>query len=272
MAAQLRASYKSPAPSQLQLLLSQQQPSHFARLSHYNGLLLASRQQTIDRYQQTLDQLAELEPRIAAQTARLEQSQARHKQQHQQLAERKRERDQTLKRLNATIEAKDQQLARTQADRQQLEALLAEVVRALSNTALGLSGDAFGSRKGKLRWPTQGKAANRFGGRRAGNSLLWTGVTLRAPEGREVLAIHQGRVVFSEYLRGQGMLMIIDHGDNYLSLYAHNQTLYKEVGDWVADGELIARVGNSGGEQQAGLYFEIRHQGKPVDPALWCRG
>lgn len=234
--------------------------------------MLASRQQAIDNYQQTLNQLAALEPQLAAQAQRLDQSRQRLDQQHRQLRERKRERDQTLKRLNATIDAKDQQLARTEADRKHLEALLAEVVRALSDTALGLSGDAFGSRKGKLRWPTQGKPANRFGGRRAGNSLLWTGITLRAPEGREVTAIHQGRVVFSDYMRGQGMLLIIDHGDNYLSLYAHNQTLYKEVGDWVAEGELIARVGNSGGEQQAGLYFEIRHQGKPVNPSLWCRG
>jgi murein hydrolase activator len=97
-------------------------------------------------------------------------------------------------------------------------------------------------------------------------------VLIGAPEGREVKAIHQGRVVFSEYMRGQGMLIIIDHGDNYLSLYAHNQVLYKETGDWVADGEVIARVGASGGQSKPSLYFEIRHAGKPLDPSHWCRG
>nr|WP_246341157.1 peptidoglycan DD-metalloendopeptidase family protein [Simiduia aestuariiviva] len=123
-----------------------------------------------------------------------------------------------------------------------------------------------------MGWPTKGTLKARFGSNRAGNSLRWQGVLIGAPEGREVKAIHQGRVVFSEYMRGQGMLIIIDHGDNYLSLYAHNQVLYKETGDWVASGDVIARVGASGGQQDPNLYFEIRHAGKPVDPAHWCRG
>jgi len=97
-------------------------------------------------------------------------------------------------------------------------------------------------------------------------------VTIGAHIGAEVHAVSGGRVVFADWMRGFGLLAIIDHGDGYMSLYAHNQSLYKRVGEWVEAGELIAKVGDSGGQTDSGLYFEIRHQGKPVDPAAWCKG
>lgn len=266
------AAYKSGSPSQLQLLLSQTQPELVSRMAHYNAALLADRQSKITAYQTTLEELAQIAPAIERQTAKLTATQQTLAREHKQLAERKAERQRTLARLNNAINSKDAQLQKSEADRAHLEKVLAEVARQLSDVALALPGQPFTQRKGKMGWPTQGALTARFGSLRAGNQLRWQGVLIGAPEGREVKAIHQGRVVFSEYMRGQGMLIIIDHGDNYLSLYAHNQVLYKETGDWVADGEVIARVGASGGQSKPSLYFEIRHAGKPVDPSHWCRG
>lgn len=241
-------------------------------MAYYNAALLNDRQHQIESYQHTIEALQALEPQITQQAQKLTQSQGQLTRQHQKLKTTQSERQKTLARLNATIDAKDQQLQKSEADRSHLEKILAEVVRQLSDVALGMPGQPFSARKGKMGWPTLGNMRAKFGSARAGNRLRWQGVLIGAPEGREVKAIHQGRVVFSEYMRGQGMLMIIDHGDGYLTLYAHNQILYKETGEWVTAGDVIARVGNSGGQEQANLYFEIRHQGKPVNPAIWCRG
>lgn len=263
--------YKAGSPNQLQLLLRQQDPQQLSRMAVYQSHLVSARQDAIAQYQSTLDELAQIEPELVRQTQKLAESQARLSQRHARLKATRAERDRTLKKLNAAIDAKDEKLRKNQADRANLEKLLAEVVRQLSDTALGLAGDSFKSRKGKMGWPTKGQMGARFGANRAGE-LRWQGVKILAPEGREVKAIHAGRVVFADYLRGQGMLMVIDHGDNYLSLYAHNQVLYQDTGDWVTAGELIGRAGTSGGQAEAGIYFEIRHAGKPVDPAHWCRG
>jgi septal ring factor EnvC (AmiA/AmiB activator) len=270
--AQVLASYKASSPSQLQLLLSQNDPALLSRMAYYNAILLNNRQTQIDSYQATLTNLDKIEPEITAQTLQLANSQSRLSEKHKALKASQSERKKTLAKLNASIDAKDAQLQKSAADRAHLEKILSEVVKQLSDVALGMPGEPFQARKGKMGWPTKGHINASFGSARAGNRLRWQGVMIAAPEGREVKAIHQGRVVFSEYMRGQGMLLIIDHGDNFLSLYAHNQALFKETGDWVSDGEVIARVGNSGGLDQANLYFEIRHQGKPLNPSHWCRG
>ena len=130
---------------------------------------------------------------------------------------------------------------------------------------------AFAGLRGKLKWPSRGRLANRYGSRRKEGKLKWQGVMIKAPEGTEVTAISHGRIAFSDWLRGFGLLTIIDHGDGYMSLYGGNQSLYKEVGDWVEAGDVIASVGNSGGHRETALYFEIRHNGKPTNPLKWCR-
>lgn len=270
MGLQLAAAYKAGSPSQLQLLLRQQDAEQLSRMAVYQKHLVQARSDAIEDYQNTLDQLAQIEPALQAQTQRLSEARARLAQQQTSLQAKRRERNQTLKRLNASIDAKDEKLRKSQADQAYLERVLAEVVRQLSDDALGIKGASFKSRKGKMGWPTKGTLSARFGSRRSG-SLRWQGVQIEAPEGREVKAIHAGRVVFADYLRGQGMLMIIDHGSGYLSLYAHNQVLYQDTGDWVQTGDVIGRAGTSGGRTRAGIYFEIRHAGKPVNPALWCR-
>ncbi|HEY7775443.1 MAG TPA: peptidoglycan DD-metalloendopeptidase family protein, partial [Kineobactrum sp.] len=129
----------------------------------------------------------------------------------------------------------------------------------------------FASTRGSLAWPVSGRRGNSFGASRGAGGMRWHGINLRAEEGTPVKAVHHGRVVFADWLRGSGLLLILDHGDGYMSLYAHNQSLLREVGEWVGPGTTIATVGNTGGSNRAGLYFEIRKDGKPVDPVVWCR-
>jgi septal ring factor EnvC (AmiA/AmiB activator) len=131
-----------------------------------------------------------------------------------------------------------------------------------------LQAQSFAQRKGNLAWPTQGKLVNRFGEQRQG-SITWDGLRILAANGTDVRAVHGGRVMYADSLRGQGLLLVLDHGDGYMSLYAHNDVLLREIGEWVQPGDTIARVGNSGGEKESGLYFEIRQNGDPINPLPW---
>ncbi|AIZ35172.1 murein hydrolase activator EnvC [Pseudomonas sp. K1(2024)] len=134
-------------------------------------------------------------------------------------------------------------------------------------------GGAFSAARGKLPWPVNGRLLARFGDTRGGDARAkWDGVMIAASAGTQVHAVHGGRVVFADWLRGAGLLVILDHGNGYLSLYGHNQSLLKSAGDIVKAGEAISTVGDSGGQDSAGLYFAIRQQGRPTDPAQWCRG
>ena len=129
--------------------------------------------------------------------------------------------------------------------------------------------EVFARRRGRLESPVVGRILHRFGTSRAGENLRWRGIWLHAPRGSEVRAVSAGQVAFADWLRGFGLLLIIDHGDGYMSLYGHNSTLLKETGDWVDSGQIIARVGDTGGLSRAGLYFEIREGGLPVNPLTW---
>ncbi|MCE4055950.1 murein hydrolase activator EnvC family protein [Pseudomonas sp. Au-Pse12] len=142
---------------------------------------------------------------------------------------------------------------------------------ALVSSAGPAFGGAFAAARGKLPWPVDGRLLARFGETRGDDSRSkWDGVMISAAAGSQVHAVHGGRVVFADWLRGAGLLVILDHGNGYLSLYGHNQTLLKEAGDVVKAGESISTVGNSGGQDTPALYFAIRQQGRPSDPAQWC--
>jgi septal ring factor EnvC (AmiA/AmiB activator) len=141
-------------------------------------------------------------------------------------------------------------------------------------TALPISSvcsqQSFTQRKGKMLWPTQGKLLHQFGDNRQG-SVTWDGLRIQADSGTPVRAIHGGRVMYADTLRGQGLLIVLDHGDGYMSLYAHNDALLREAGEWVQPGDIIARAGNSGGEKESALYFEIRKNGNPINPLPWLK-
>ena len=218
-----------------------------------------------------LDELNSLEPKITAKTNQLESSNRQLQARVDELQSKQAKRKQTLAMLNKSIANKDQQLHKMDRDQKRLQRLLDTVVSAIANLSLSDDGQPFAKRKGKMTYPAKGAIVNRFGAPRINDRLRWDGLLIKASVGSHVSAIHHGRVVFSDYLRGHGLLMIVDHGDGYMSLYAHNQALLKDNGDWVSSGEVIARVGDSGGQNQAGLYFEIRHQGQPTNPSIWCR-
>ena len=154
---------------------------------------------------------------------------------------------------------------------ERLQALLDRITASIADLPTPGDTTPFVREKGKLLLPVSGRITDRFGTSRNNGKLRWNGIFIAAPRGAPVRAIHYGRVVFSDWLRGFGLLLIIDHGDGYMSLYGHNQVLYTEVGDWVTAGEIVATVGDTGGQNRAGLYFEIRYKGKPTNPQLWCQ-
>lgn len=178
----------------------------------------------------------------------------------------------------AQEEKRLQEEQRQQEEKQQQAAAQTETVQKTDDVSPAYSAadlarlqqQSFTQRKGKMLWPAQGKLLDRFGDRRQG-SVTWDGLRIKADSGTPVRAIHGGRVMYADTLRGQGLLIVLDHGDGYMSLYAHNDTLLREAGEWVQPGDVIARVGNSGGEKEPALYFEIRKNGNPINPLPWLK-
>ena len=269
VARQVRAAYQLGRQSQIKLLLNQESPQRVDRLLRYYDYWLEARADKINRYLETLQQLDQLEPKIQERTQQLAQSRKGLKSRHEQLREQQQTRRQTLAKLNQRIRNTDQELGELRRDRARLESLLEEMVSSLAELALPGDGEAFSERKGRIPWPVRGPVRHAFGSPQLQGQVPRNGLVIAASAGDPVVAVHHGRVVFSDYLRGHGLLLIIDHGEGYMSLYAHNQVLYQETGEWVAPGETIARVGASGGQERTGLYFEIRHKGQPLDPSPW---
>lgn len=266
---QIAASYRMGREKNIKLLLNQEKPERLNRALVYADYFNKARVASLQQYQQTLQKIDDNKQAIAEQTQQLLNNKEQLLAKQQQLKSNYRQRNNTLASIQQTIKTDQQKLQQWQREQKQLEALLRSVNEAIAN--IRLPGDAvpFINTRGKLRWPTQGTRDNRYGKRRPPGDLRWEGIAFMAPAGQNVQAIHYGRVVFADWFRGKGLLMIIDHGDGYMSLYAHNQTLLRETGDWVSAGETIATVGNSGGLKQAELYFEIRHQGQPLNPSQW---
>lgn len=269
VAEQIQVAYQAGQQSQLKLLLNQESPERLTRMLAYHQWVFAAHSEKLDAYLDTLKQLDEVEPQIIAKRTALENTQQQLDRQRQQLTQHQARRQKTLASLNSTIKSKDDELRQLNEDRARLQTLIQQVARTLGTVPLPAGGESFSSRKGRLPWPAQGRVAARFGSARIGGQTQWSGILIGANAGHPVIAVHHGRIVFADYFRGHGLLLIIDHGEGYLTLYAHNQSLLKATGDWVKAGDAIASVGSSGGQQQPGLYFELRHQGKPTDPAPW---
>lgn len=189
------------------------------------------------------------------------------------LARQAREAEEARKRaLLAQQEAEKQRQREAQAGRDEAPKTPRPSLGPLVSSSGETYGGAFSAARGKLPWPVDGRLLARFGESRGGDARAkWDGVMISASLGSQVRAVHGGRVVFADWLRGAGLLVILDHGNGYLSLYGHNQSLLKRAGDIVKAGDAISTVGNSGGQDSAGLYFAIRQQGRPSDPAQWCR-
>jgi len=267
LAKQLRAAYSAGHHDYLKLMLNQQQPSSVQRtITHYQ-YLNAARIKEIEKFQATIAQLNDVELEYQAKAEQLAQLTQTQSQQKQILELSKTKQKQTLKALNRKVLTGQQKLAKLEREESALVKLLKEMAAAAQavENLVGLS-----KLKAKLSWPVKGRISHSFGSSKQGY-LKWKGVFLSAPIGRQVKAIHNGTILFADWLKGYGLVSVIDHGDGYMSLYGHNQALLKSVGDRVEAGEPISLVGQSGGQSQSGLYFEIRHTGKAVNPKLWCK-
>lgn len=271
IAQQLRSAYITGNESQLKMLLNQQDPNSVSRMMGYYDYFNGARREQLQRYRHTLEEIQQLIPQIHHSTLELGKRQAELDVQGQQLDQQKQQRAAILANYNRELSQQQGKLSELDRQRQELEQVLEALEEEITSLAIPTSYQPFAKMKGKMPWPAAGRRLNNYGAPRKGSAVKWQGVQIAAAEGATVKAIHNGRVVYADWLRGHGLLLIIDHGGDYLSLYAHNQSLLRGEGEWVRAGEAIATAGNSGGRNQSGLYFEIRHRGKPSNPYRWCR-
>ncbi|OOZ39644.1 hypothetical protein BOW53_10805 [Solemya pervernicosa gill symbiont] len=267
---QLRSAYVMGQQGQIKLLLNQQEPATVGRMMVYYDYISRARSREIENMRESLTALQQVEQQITQRLAEIDRLKQEADRKQLALQSERAERKETLKRLKAEITSSDRQLVSYKKNEKQLELLLKALDQALADIP-ERDTRPFNKRKGKLSWPTKGRLAARFGTQRPVGNLTWRGVLIDSKEGSTVNSISQGRVAYADWLRGFGLLIIIDHGGGYMSLYGHNRSLFKEAGDWVETGDSIASVGDSGGQDRPGLYFEIRHKGKPINPVRWCR-
>jgi septal ring factor EnvC (AmiA/AmiB activator) len=265
---QISSAYKLGSEEPIKLLLNQEDPQKIARVRRYYGYFLEARTKKIQRYIADVDALADVVEDISKEKISLTKSRTELERGQRKLRDRVKKRSGTLAKLKTSLVTDKKKLGGLQKERGELEEILSAVEEAVADMTLPKNYQSFASRKGKLKWPLKGKVAHSFGSTRSGE-LRWEGWLISAKAGAAVNAVHNGRVVFSNYLRGFGLLIILDHGDGYMTLYAHNQELLKDTGDWVQSSQTLARAGDTGGLSKPALYFEIRKQGKPSDPKSW---
>ena len=252
----------------LRIWLGDQNPQLITRNLAFLQATIADQQIVIKEYEEGLAELTRNRDLIAATQEMLQAQAEKQAQLRQRLADQRENQRQILSQIDAQVKTEEERLAALSADRDRLNTLLIELSELAARAPA--PPQPFETSKGALQMPVAGEITNRFGSRR-NTDMLWRGWQINASVGSPVRAIHPGQVIFSDWLRGQGLLVVIDHGEGWLSLYARNHSLLRRVGERVSASDVIARAGNSGGGEQPGLYFEIRKQGQPVDPADWIR-
>ncbi|MBT8139210.1 MAG: peptidoglycan DD-metalloendopeptidase family protein [Gammaproteobacteria bacterium] len=281
LAKQLRTAYMSGRKKALSVLFSNTGPAELSRQLYYLGRINDAGNALISEYSDLLKHQQALLDSVAAQQSKSSANRKKIEKQQQKIAKEQRQRSELLAKLEKQISKQDSKLSTLLSDSEDLQALMETMGKTLAKQAsqtkarqkprIAISGGSFSAAKGKLPWPVAGSQQASFGRQDALSGIRSQGVRIGARSGDTVHAIFPGEVIFADWFGGQGLLAIIDHGDGYWSLYGHNQSLLKTIGSQVSAGEAIATVGNSGGRSDAALYFEIRHNGKPTDPSLWCR-
>jgi septal ring factor EnvC (AmiA/AmiB activator) len=301
----IRASHQRGQSDALKLMLSGRDPNQTARDLRYLASLSRAQLELIESLKTDLAKLEQLKTEASNKSAVLaELREARLKEQKKLQSERT-EREKLLTKLSAQIKKQRSEIATLKRDEQRMTQLVERLNRLVAEKAarekaarekaaksakapaksatrspLGVNtrtpepfqtDKPFSRLKGSLSLPVKGELMNRYGAPREEGGVSWKGLFIRAAEGSVVKAIAAGQVVFSEWLRGFGNLIIVDHGEGYMSLYSNNESLYKQVGDPVQPGDAIASVGNSGGQSDSGLYFEMRHQSRPINPMHWVK-
>ena len=265
----------------LKLLLNNKDPNQTARDMRYYEYIARSRSNWLGMLRSNLLQLKSVMEQTQQKTREISTLKTKETEQKKTLENDLLVRQQVISRFGEQLTQQRREIGRLQRDENRLSQLVAKLSRVLaSQKSKGLfnneklpdnrfDGKPFEQLKGKLALPVAGEVLNKFGTPRPDSTVLWRGLQLRASSGQPVKSVAAGRVVFADWLRGFGNLMIIDHGNGYMSLYGNNETLYKQVGDLLRGGDTIAAVGNSGGNEDYGVYFELRHKGEPMDPISW---
>ncbi|MDO8907098.1 MAG: peptidoglycan DD-metalloendopeptidase family protein [Pseudohongiella sp.] len=269
LASALEASYLAGSDSQLKLLLNQQDPAIAQRMLVYFEAFNQERLQQINRWLVTIGTLRQAQSEIANASQQLDVTTAELQEQGNSLIARQSERQALIGRLNSEMAARGTELTQLQEDRDGLQALIEEINRVIIDIPEIEDLTPFSEAKGRMPWPVAGSLLARFGQPYSNGQLRRQGIIIAADTGSAVRAIHPGRVVFSDWLRGSGNLLVVDHGNSYISLYAHNQQLIKHSGDWVNRGEPLALSGSDGGSGEPGIYFEIRRNSDTLNPVEW---
>ena len=268
LATELRSAYVGGRQEQFKMLLSQEDPATLGRMLVYYSYFGRARASKIAEIQGIVAKIDKDAQAEAAERGRLEALESESRQQLSAVDAARDERSRALKAMNAQIRNRNDSIAKLKREAAALEKLIADLRRAMSDLP-PTGGQAFEKVRGRLSWPVAGKVTARFGQPRGGG-LKWNGVMIEAARGTPVKALYDGRIAYADWLPGMGLLVIVDHG-GYMSLYAHNEQLYKAVGERVSGGDAIATVGDTGGRSVPGLYLEIRRGAKAVDPVPWFR-
>lgn len=271
LAGELRAAYVNGREEQLKLLLNQEDPASFGRMLAYYGYFGRARADRVGSIRDKLEHLALVREKVAAENARLAGLEERQERQVAALRAAQESRGKAVAAIDAQIEGRGGELKRLESQARSLEKLIVELRKALENVPVAKQAP-FEPLRGKLPWPVQqGKVLARYGQPRAGGSLRWQGMLIGTDRGARVRAPFAGRVVYADWLPGMGLMLVLDHGGGYLSLYGHNEELFRKVGESVAAGDVIGAVGDTGGHNQPALYFEVRRGRSPVNPENWLQ-
>ncbi|WP_100638229.1 murein hydrolase activator EnvC family protein [Marinobacter salexigens] len=266
---QIRSAWMEGDTPAIKVLLNEIDPDSITRTMTYYEYLSSDTVRRLEVFHKNLEALKITQSEVQSTRAELAKTEEGIVKRQQALKASRLERQQTLAALDQDIRSRRSEKDELESDRKRLEKLLSEVQEAIANIPAPNESQPFPSLRNKLPWPAQGKVVSRFGDKYADGKLHRNGLIIETGEEAEVKAIHYGRVVFANWLRGFGLITIIDHGDGYMTLYGHSSSLFTSPGDWVAAGEAIAQSGRTGGTETPALYFEVRHNGKPDNPGRW---
>ncbi len=302
LSGQLYQQYIHGRQSYIQIILQSEHPSEMARDIHYFSYIAKARAELIQKMQGNLAKITKLNEETASALEEVTELKQKQVNERQTLERKKQEKSKIVKSLSQKITAQRGEIKKLSRDEKRLSQLVERLAKIIpskpksrtaknsapdnvedsksekqiiaNNNALPsdeFAGANFAALKGKLRLPVRGDVINRFGASREDSGISWKGLFIKANEGAEVKSIADGRVVFADWLRGFGNLIIVDHGNGYMSLYGNNQAILKQTGEIVRGGDTIASVGNSGGNETNGVYYELRRQSRPFDPLSWSR-
>ena len=272
LAEQVYAAFTLGQQERVKLLLSQQDPQALQRNLVYYQYFSNARVDLINKVQRNIDKVTETTQLIQQAKLDLEKGQKALSTQKKELRKDLGKRKTIIGSLDKQLKEQGGSLSRLEDEAKQLQNLIKSIEEIFIDAPESeISHMAFAELKGKLAWPVKGKVRKLFGRNKPLSKLRWQGVVIEAPNGRQVKAVSHGRIAFADWLRGLGNLIIIDHGNSYLSLYGHNESLFKSAGEWVEPGDIISTIGSSGGQKKPALYFEIRKKGRPQNPTGWCK-